>query len=1553
MNTRNVFWRLTTLLVTVAIAVVHAADVGEQDISTAARKWIADNAIFQLESPDAFPKEATQLAGPDGELLPLWRVDLAPAGYLIMSSDDTLPPVVAFNTQGSFEMPTDHPLPHMLNRQGEIFQNELGKPRTRGNEQALENQARWNALLNRTRAASATPSTIVRSPMLTTEWDQNAPYNHLCPSGSNYAERSVTGCVALAVAQMLKYHEWPAVGTGTKASTDTSGDVTASLKADFSVPYDWSAMADSYAEKEERDYTAAELAVARLAMEMGVLAEADYGLEATSAYSHNLHTLMAQYLGYSSAGIYSDTRSGYTGYVSQSTLFSRIRADMTAGRPAFVSYEGHTFIADGLGTMGGQDYYHFNYGWGGNHNGWYLLTDGYDSTVIVGATTNIQPSPVAVIKPMSCEQTSSFTLSWDFPKRLAADAFRLTRTTGTRASTVISSSISGTARSYTLTGQSGTATYTLEAKVGGSWQAVSDGVTVTVKTAPAAMPTLAIDDGLKSIAGKQATTTIAANNTLTSLTVTSSRPDILPASGITVSGSGTSRTVKLTPSSGAVGNVLLYVTATDAAGNTVSQTVPLAVMADEALTWHTTKAEAMAAATESGKLVLLVGGRNTCPNTNYFRNTVCETSDIKAKIIEDFELCYINIDMYPDEELYMDSKFKYVMPIISVIDPSYQDRYLRHHEGFMSIEETRIFLNNDCHFILIDDVRYFIHDGIAEIIDYNNSSTSELVIPEKIDGNLVTKIGYNAFRDCSGIISIILPDEITSIEDRAFMGCVNLTSIKIPNSVKTIGKYAFAECSSLHSLEFPNSVTSISDHVIYNCKNLSFIKIPESIVEIHQSAFERSGIKYVLSNNTYVYDWFANNVYWIGYVGNNVPAVTILAEDAYIESINIIGPNILSGWETKSYTCTAIWNDGNVTNSTPFLNLSSTDYASLISNQVTNRNQTSSQQIVSLNAVLNFFDDVKTDEKVIRLNVEEEMNYTPVSAFEYTVNENNYVTITKFIGKQKEVIIPSAIDGKPITAIGESAFAYNTDITSVIIKNNIVGIGVKAFYSCDNLASIVLSDNITNIGYSAFEKCYKLISFTIPEDVTNIPSWCFYECSSLETIYIGKKLASIEGSILSNCHNLTAFQVDSENKTFFSQDGILFTKDMSQIVVYPPAKKQEEFILPNTVKSIKEYAFSDCSHIESIIIPESVTTIGHSAFYYCVWLQSIVLPKGITSIDSYTFSYCRSLKSILIPEGVTSIGEGAFYNCIQLESVRIPESVRYIGSETFRDCHNLQSVVISEGVTTIGKSAFYACTSLQSVGIPEGVTAIGETTFCNCNCLQSIDIPDSVTSINNNTFGDCSALKTISIGKGVTSIADTAFINCPELDSVLTDNQYVIDWFAKNMPHVKVESRHIDQTLELKSGWNWVSFQTLPTSHKVGDVLGTSGFTTNDVIQSSAGSSRFNGTSWIPSSFTLEYGKLYMVYVSKPVSVTLTGAESGSSTISVSSGWNWIANPTSTAVTPSQLTHSGGWTAGDCIQGASGSVTHSGSKWIPSTGFYLEPGKGYQIRSSKAGTISF
>ena len=161
------------------------------------------------------------------------------------------------------------------------------------------------------------------------------------------------------------------------------------------------------------------------------------------------------------------------------------------------------------------------------------------------------------------------------------------------------------------------------------------------------------------------------------------------------------------------------------------------------------------------------------------------------------------------------------------------------------------------------------------------------------------------------------------------------------------------------------------------------------------------------------------------------------------------------------------------------------------------------------------------------------------------------------------------------------------------------------------------------------------------------------------------------------------------------------------------------------------------------------------------------------------------------------------------------------------------------------------------------------------------------------------------------------------------------------------------QNLNFQVGWNWVGLYVLPTSHKVGDVLGKTGFAANDIIQTNGGSSRFTGSTWLPGTYAIDYGKMYQVYVANAFTVTVSGSESGTRTVSVVAGWNWISNPTTASVTPAQLTHSAGWTAGDRIQSTSGTVTYTGSKWVPSTGFTLEPGKGFQIQSAKAGTITF
>ena len=142
--------------------------------------------------------------------------------------------------------------------------------------------------------------------------------------------------------------------------------------------------------------------------------------------------------------------------------------------------------------------------------------------------------------------------------------------------------------------------------------------------------------------------------------------------------------------------------------------------------------------------------------------------------------------------------------------------------------------------------------------------------------------------------------------------------------------------------------------------------------------------------------------------------------------------------------------------------------------------------------------------------------------------------------------------------------------------------------------------------------------------------------------------------------------------------------------------------------------------VKSIIIPDSITSIGDHAFDECSDLTSITIPDGVTSIGASAFSHCSALTSVMIPNGVTSIGDGAFHKCKGLTSITIPEGVTNIGAMAFAACTKLTNVTISNSVTDIESQAFNGCSGLVSITIPEGVTSIGKWAFVNCTNLASV-----------------------------------------------------------------------------------------------------------------------------------------------------------------------------------------------------------------------------------------
>ena len=276
-------------------------------------------------------------------------------------------------------------------------------------------------------------------------------------------------------------------------------------------------------------------------------------------------------------------------------------------------------------------------------------------------------------------------------------------------------------------------------------------------------------------------------------------------------------------------------------------------------------------------------------------------------------------------------------------------------------------------------------------------------------------------------------------------------------------------------------------------------------------------------------------------------------------------------------------------------------------------------------------------------------------------------------------------------------------LTSMNLPNSVTSIGDAAFYGCSGLTSITIPNSVTSIGEEAFRSCSSLTSITIPNSVTSIGGSAFEGCSSLTK-------TNYTGDIAGWCNIM--FGDNYANPMYYSHNFFINDQEIKDLVI------------PNSVTSIGEYAFSWCSSLTSVTIPESVTSIGEGVFWRCSSLTSITIPNSVTSIGDWAFGDCSSLTSITIPNSVTSIGEYAFYRCSSLTSVTIPNSVTSIGGAAFYDCSSLTSITIPNSVTSIGDWAFGDCSSLTSITC-EAITppTIGEDAFYGVSSSTPVYVP--------------------------------------------------------------------------------------------------------------------------------------------------------------------------------------------------------------------------------------
>ncbi len=306
-------------------------------------------------------------------------------------------------------------------------------------------------------------------------------------------------------------------------------------------------------------------------------------------------------------------------------------------------------------------------------------------------------------------------------------------------------------------------------------------------------------------------------------------------------------------------------------------------------------------------------------------------------------------------------------------------------------------------------------------------------------------------------------------------------------------------------------------------------------------------------------------------------------------------------------------------------------------------------------------------------------------------------------------------------------------------------IGSKAFKD-DSLTSVKIPSSVTKIDYNAFNGCKVLTSIDIPSSVTDI-----------------------KGSAFANCSKLTSINVATDNAKFTSVDGILYSKDKTEIVAFPGGIIKDTFSIPSTVTSIKDCAFMGCE-IERIEVPSSVTTIGDGAFWNCNFIVIDNLAKNVT-VGEYAFANCthiiytqetsviagnpdlsvvmdtadiKNLTFVTLSDSTAKV----MYGTADIDSLFIPARIK-IGEKIYT-------------VTSIGDHAFdFIEGNLIGVKIPSTITRIGENAFYG-SYIDEIEIPSSVTEIGKEAFADCRLLKKVVIdnSKDNVEVGENAFDGC-------------------------------------------------------------------------------------------------------------------------------------------------------------------------------------------------
>lgn len=472
---------------------------------------------------------------------------------------------------------------------------------------------------------------------------------------------------------------------------------------------------------------------------------------------------------------------------------------------------------------------------------------------------------------------------------------------------------------------------------------------------------------------------------------------------------------------------------------------------------------------------------------------------------------------------------------------------------------------------IIDGIKYELNldTKSATLISNTPKYKGDINIPSCITHNSaeysVTSIGDGAFRGCSLLTSITIPNSVTSIRNYAFGGCSSLESIIIPKGVLSIGHGAFQSCTSLTTILLSNTITTISAYAFWSCSSLSSIVIPNSVKTIEEGTFDYCyALSYIIIPNS----------------------VTCIKDGFY---------------HCKSLSSIIIPASVEKIKAPLFMHCSS-----LISINV-ERGNIHYDSRDNCNAII----ETKTN--------------TLIAGCQNTVIPQSVVNIGfkafAFRNTLKSIIIP-----RNITCIQESAFESCSSISSIVVEddnnyydsrnncNAIIETATnKLILGCQNT---IIPNTVKTIGYQAFYNCSFLTSIIIPDGVVSIEKEAFCNCHSLEAITIPKTLNSIGYGVLQNSctiEKITNYSFIDIQKyatalglADFEINGLLIRRDG----VVGCKKNIKSVNIPDGIRQVSSNAFINCTALESITFPNSINDCCLIDLDSCTSLKEISIPKG-------------------------------------------------------------------------------------------------------------------------------------------------------------------------------------------------------------------------------------------------------------------------------------------------------------------------------------------------------